>query len=590
MVVAVKIKNPKSSSSKASRVTGLAQYIKAPQNANASEKCIHFGARNFLSKNFQSQLSEMVALATDCVKSKDPIRHDVISLKEHEVPTQAQVEEIIDLYLQEMGLVGHQVFYGLHADTDDMHIHVQVNRVHPETYKAIKTDRGFDKEALQRLCARIEHAQGWQAEPNSRYTVQPDGSMNERPYRGDIKGPRSHVKNMELRTGIKRAERIVIEDATPILLAANHWSDLHTSLAAVGIRYERHGSGALLWVGGVQVKASVVARDARFAALQKRLGPFEASGPQERDTPVGNGIPSETESVRGEPNQNVPKDRSREPLCPKQESGGWSAYSIARAEHYKSRRLDTDDLRKRHVREREALKSAQKRDREESIQQGEHRAGLTNTLRKLLAFEHTKAKLDLKDKHAGERAALKARYAQFAASYEEWLRARGQNANAEKWRYRENPNGQQCKIHGVGTPQPARIDIRNFRATVDGWKVRYLPIEGDGDGFIDKGNIVLILGHDDGTVLAALQLAAQKWPDGFEVSGSEDFLNQCCRLAAEHGLTIANPELQSQIEVERQKIQIACDAAKQLAGQLQREIMGEWERPQEREYPRERPC
>jgi hypothetical protein len=411
--------------------------------------------------------------------------------------------------------------------------------------------------------------------------------MSERPERGDRKDPRSHVKAMELRTGIKSAERIVIEDATPILLAANRWSDLHTSLGAIGIRYERYGSGALMWVGNVQVKASVVARDARLAALQKRLGPFEASGPRDQGTRGDSDTPNDTESVRSGPNRQVPIDRSREPLHPEQESGGWSAYSMARAEHYKSRRLDTDELRKRHERERKALKSAQKRDREESIQQDAYRAGLTNSLRKLLAFEHTKAKLDLKDKHARERAALKARYSRFAASYEEWLRARGQNANAEKWRYRENPDGQQSKIHGIGTPQPGRVDIRNFRAEVDGWKVRYLPIDGNGAGFVDKGNTVLILDLDDGTVLAALQLAAQKWPDGFDVSGSSVFLNQCCRLAAEHGLMIANPELQSQIEVERQKIEIAFDASKQLERQLQREIMGESDGPV-MEYPRER--
>jgi hypothetical protein len=568
MVVAIKIKNPKAGNSKAARVTGLAHYIKAPHASNASEKCIYFGARNFLSEKFSSQISEMVALATDCVKSKDPIRHDVISFKEHEVPALAQVEEIMDLYLQEMNLVGHQVFYGLHADTDDMHIHVQVNRVHPQSSKAIKTDRGFDKEALQRLCARIAHTQGWQTEPNSRYWILADGSMSDRPSRGDRTEPRSHVQAMEMRTGTKSAERIVMDDATPLLRSAKSWRDLHTALAAVGIRYERHGSGACMRLGDLAVKASVVTRDVRFAALQKRLGPFEEFGPRllaqvqanydAGQDPIG-AMPDS-----GQHSSSVAIDSSAEPLQVAQASGGWRAYATARAEHYKARRLDTNDLRKRHAGERQALQLAHKTDREACFARHEYRAGLTNTLRKLLAFEHAKAKLDLKDKHARERSALKSRYPQFAPSYEDWLRAHGHSAMAEQWRYRANPSGQKNKICGSGTARPLTKvftnDIRNFRAEVDGWKIRYLPINGHGAGFIDKGRVVLVLSQDNATVLAALQLAAQKWPAGYEVSGSAEFIDQCCRLAAKHGLMITNPELQDLIEVERKRVPNVLEA------------------------------
>lgn len=147
----------------------------------------------------------------------------MITLKEGETPTAQQVEEAIDLYEKEMGLQGHQIIYGLHVDTDNAHIHIEANRVHPDMLKAVKIDRGFDKEALQRVCARIEHAQGWKPEKNSRYRVLDDGRMSDRPERKErAPEPAAGARHGDYGTGIKSAERIVIEDATGILKSAKN--------------------------------------------------------------------------------------------------------------------------------------------------------------------------------------------------------------------------------------------------------------------------------------------------------------------------------------------------------------------------------
>ena len=46
--------------------------------------------------------------------------------------------------------------------------------------------------------------------------------------------------------------------------------------AQTGMRFEKKGSGALLWIGDQPVKASGAGRDCSMSALQKRLGEFEA--------------------------------------------------------------------------------------------------------------------------------------------------------------------------------------------------------------------------------------------------------------------------------------------------------------------------
>lgn len=625
MVVAVKIPNPKSAGSKAGRVKGLAKYIAEPERDNAHEKCVYLGARGFLSSTFASQVEEMVALAGECVKSKDPIRHDVITFKEGETPTAQQVEEAIGLYEKEMGLQGHQIIYGLHVDTDNVHIHIEVNRVHPDMLKAVKIDRGFDKEALQRVCARIEHVQGWKPEKNSRYRVLDDGRMSDRPERKErAPEPSPQAQGMETRTGIKSAERIVIEDATGILKSAKTWRDVHHKLEQVGIRYERCGGGAVLFVGDVAVKASVIERAARFAALQKKLGPFEAANQEKPNVYFSHKLDKKRAAERGgQAKEQNPRDaeyfaknglrrlsecrvavahasgqriaysagvlsvdartcrrdfdsvrrpdanaRSRinEPLDEGLylQKTGWREYAKARGEHYKNRRLDTEATRQRHAAEREALKVEQRAERSAALPKlrtGESRAGLNNALKSLMKFDQAKAKLDLKERHAAERAALKVKYPQFSETYEQWLIDRGEAEKAQQWRYRKNPADEPCLIRG-GTDVPLRkMDLRDFTGAVEGSHVRY--VNSDGLGFVDRGkNIVIGDWREESVTLGSLQLGAAKW-GSFTLTGNDEYKAMCCKLAAAHGFKINNPELQEKLQAEWETLRLPSSTSGQ---------------------------
>ncbi len=126
---------------KAARVEGLADYAQRPTGDDLREKCIHDGARGFFTTTRNAQKAEMLALAQNSTHSKDPINHYVLSWREGEQPTPAQIEEAVDLFLDTMGLIGHQTLYGLHADTDNVHLHLMVNRVHPLTRKVVEINK-----------------------------------------------------------------------------------------------------------------------------------------------------------------------------------------------------------------------------------------------------------------------------------------------------------------------------------------------------------------------------------------------------------------------------------------------------------------
>ena len=53
----------------------------------------------------------------------------------------------------------HQYLAAVHRDTDNIHGHFMVNRIHPETYRAVYPDRDYYK--LDKVMREVELAQGW---------------------------------------------------------------------------------------------------------------------------------------------------------------------------------------------------------------------------------------------------------------------------------------------------------------------------------------------------------------------------------------------------------------------------------------------
>ena len=302
-MIAKKIINPKKTSPKHVRISRLAAYIRAPERTDTTEKCTYAAARGFHARTPAGQTCEMIALAEDAVRSRDPVTHYVLSWPTGERPTPDQVEAAVTILLDEMAIPDHQAIYGLHADTAHHHLHVLVNRAHPvprihpvtgelET-RVVKINRGFDIEAAHRAGARIEHAQGWRVEANKRYRIAgTDGVGKPVLERTDPEAshrrrkPSQQQIDAELRTGAPSIARRVIDLVAPILAAAAGWPDWHARLDAQGIRYARRGSGAVFILDGIAIKASRVDRKATLRALEQRFGPYQAREPARTPAPL----------------------------------------------------------------------------------------------------------------------------------------------------------------------------------------------------------------------------------------------------------------------------------------------------------------
>jgi len=248
------------------------------------ERLFHIGARNFVSTEIEGQRAEMIAIAQAASRSPNPIDHWLLSWREGELPTPAQIDETVAMFVEHLGVGGQPCIYACHGDTDNRHVHLALNRYDPLAQRMIEINDGFTREAAHQAVALIVDRFGWQAEADARYEVtggklaMAAGAVANQ--EGGRKSLSAKAAAFENRTGYRSAQRIVQEDAVPRIKAARSWHELHAALAEIGISYDIVGTnGVILTVDDERVKASGIDRAITRARVEKRLGPFEPRAP-----------------------------------------------------------------------------------------------------------------------------------------------------------------------------------------------------------------------------------------------------------------------------------------------------------------------
>lgn len=100
--------------------------------------------------------------------------HLVLSWREGERPLPEQAFAAGRHARGALNLADHQYVMAVHDDTANTHLHIVVNRVHPETFRAADLYRDYVH--LDRACREIELAQGWSIETSERSMHVVDGA------------------------------------------------------------------------------------------------------------------------------------------------------------------------------------------------------------------------------------------------------------------------------------------------------------------------------------------------------------------------------------------------------------------------------
>ncbi|WP_245256351.1 TraI/MobA(P) family conjugative relaxase [Bartonella melophagi] len=221
-------------------------------------------------------------------KSKtDKTYHLVLSFPIGETPEKKTLHEIEDKFCAALGYDTHQRISAIHQDTDNLHIHIAINKINPDNFR--NYEPFFDKRTLMKTCRQIEQEYGLTKTPHGFDHKAEQYPEHEISNSDNIK--QSRTKDFEYKTGIESlstyvGKRIKEFDYTD-------WPSLHKSLADHGLVIKKRGSGLVIGATNLDlwVKASSCDRSLSLFALEKKLGSYQDIKPnrqkQYKPIPIG---------------------------------------------------------------------------------------------------------------------------------------------------------------------------------------------------------------------------------------------------------------------------------------------------------------
>src|SRR5579859_3618816 len=199
----------------------------------------------------------------------DKSYHLVISFQTGERPTREQIDEIEDYLVASIGLQEHQRISAVHQNTDNWHLHVAINKVHPKTHRNIEPY--YDHPRLQQACVEMEIKHDLKRDNHG---LSPERPLNCKPA------------EMEAHAGRMSFHRWLIENAKDALVRGvaecSNWQEFHAIVARFGAVIKPRGAGLVIVHRDndrIRVKPSSIDRSLSFKALTDRWGGYQPPAP-----------------------------------------------------------------------------------------------------------------------------------------------------------------------------------------------------------------------------------------------------------------------------------------------------------------------
>lgn len=479
--------------------------------------------------------AEMRAAAEANGRVKDPVYHCVISWREGEQPTDQQAFAAAAAAQKSLGMEGHQYVFAIHRDTDNTHVHMMLNRVHPETGAAVYPLRDFL--TLDKCMREVELAQGWQHDAGP-HAVRDGKIIRERKGADQAPGLPTAARNFETFSGgqsLTRYAQSVAPEVVAALDQAATWRTLHSELQRRGLEIREAGQGFKIYAVGDDkqppIKASDMAGELGGGKLKKRLGDFQAP-----DKTV-------TDTIKPE------RVYQRDPAEREQRRAERAATRAALKEQYKNEcraAAGGRDAKAEYARLRAEARATRDRIRSEGYDQAS-----TKYLLSIAAMEAVQKREALKTSLREERAGKK------PPSYQQWIAGRAEAGDAgaisqlKGWQYQDTRKrkaaekaaaGEAAKgsLRGNGNGEPAIEEITTG--------IRWSVNKSTGDVTYhtagrellrDTGRQVSILDQQsDQAITAGLMLAHQKFGSALTLTGPADFQKRAIEIAVQQRMQV----------------------------------------------------
>lgn len=409
--------------------------------------------------SWETSAAEMNMVASQNRRCVDPVYHFILSWQEHEAPTNQQVFDSAKHCIDALGMQGHQYVTAIHFDTDNVHCHVAVNRVHPETFKA--ANMWNDADELQKCCRVLERKYGF-AQDNGSWEWADNNALVPAPFRfpsapqgaakTQIFSDQESLFHYSVRTSRDELDQIIGKNLS-------NWETVHLQLHMNGLALREEGSGLVvcdaLRPDTIAVKASSVHPSLTKARLEQHWGRFEPA-------------PSYTSADPFEPQYGVFETyqpahqlRDKDARAERREERAAAREALkARYQTYRSG-WQKPDL---NIPARQQEIALRYRSMKQNVRRRIHDAQLRKLLYRVAEFERMKAMAHLRIQLKDERNKLADTGANRPLSYRVWVELEALNGDQAAvsqlrgWAYREKRKDRAAERHTDGVIRFAAAD------------------------------------------------------------------------------------------------------------------------------------
>ena len=498
--------------------------------------------------------------------------HFVYSFPPGEQPDLETLHAIEDELCAAIGLDEHQRVSAVHIDTDNLHVHVAINKVHPTGLQNIEPY--YDQFRLMEACERLEVEHGLQTtfhglEAKQRHQNRDiellpakapeqrdslfrehlrnayDLSISKPPEAKTLNGLRklsdtrlqrqsadkaepvrigAKVASVEAQSGIETLTGYAARELAPAMRQATSWQELHGAAAEHGLEVRQRGAGLVIGEpdSGIWAKASNVGRDLSMKALTDRLGPFQ---PSERQ-------------AEAKANRKRYEPRPRRPDNPTT-AGLFNQYQRERQAAILARRQGLDQIKRE-----SAAFNAQVKQWSQTERMLLKVAGKGPTKRLMYGTIKQQADASRQKNRQSADARRQALFKQTTMpTWADWLTQQAERGNTEALavlRDREERtrrwNGELLTADRADKAKAVVLDKLKPKARKDG-TMAYSTI--DGGMVIDRKTHVQAQKATTGAALVALELASKRFEgQALIVEGTDEFRLEVAQLAGMHGLKV----------------------------------------------------
>lgn len=194
----------------------------------------------------------------------DKTYHLVISFESEQKPEEYVLDDIEQELCKSLGFEEHQRISVSHIDTEHFHIHLAINKIHPQKLTIHEPYRDFWK--LGKICEMLE----------IRYGLAITNHQTKNP------GMQSKAADIDHHAQLQSLQSYMRSNVLLPLQIADDWQSFHEVLNNFGLEILERGNGFVFkTIAGegrdITIKASGVDRSLSKQNLTKRLGQFEIS-------------------------------------------------------------------------------------------------------------------------------------------------------------------------------------------------------------------------------------------------------------------------------------------------------------------------